>query len=215
VRWALGWNGTGYPKTFVVAQHIAREYPRTKTISEDFHIGTALRADGAVFHSHEKLTELVERAALVIDASANYRVSHYLSDLARQLGKPYVWVTTTPGAYGGVVGRIRPGKTFGCWHCFQRSLASGIIKMPADSGMKLVQPGGCMQATFVGAGVDSDVVSQLASRVAIATLCEGEPEGYRDFQWDVAVGDLYENGTPSPGEWTTYTLAVHPDCPAH
>ena len=162
---------------------------------------------------YEILERLIIESDIVIDAAASYRVSHFLADLAQEHGKPYLWLTTTHGAAGGVVGRVQPSKNRGCWHCFQRGLADGSIHLPADAGTDEVQPGGCSQPTFIGAGIDSDVIANQAARLAAATLCSGEDAGYPDFAWDVAVADLQRDGLSIAPEWTTHVLAARQDCP--
>ncbi|MFZ2170237.1 MAG: hypothetical protein WAW61_11440, partial [Methylococcaceae bacterium] len=155
-----------------------------------------------------------EQVDLIIDASASHRVSHFLADIAQELGKPYLWLTTTHGASGGVVGRIIPGKTDGCWHCFQHRLADGSIRLPADTGGEEIQPGGCSQPTFIGAGIDSDEIALLAARLAIATLSRGEPNGYPDFSWDVSIADMQRAGQSIVPDWTPYTLETSTTCTA-
>ena len=170
--------------------------------------------DGQPFSDYDFLRQRMAEADLVIDGTANYRVSHLLADIARRERKPYLWLTTTPGAAGGVVGRVVPGRTAGCWHCFQHALRAGEVMAPADHGSPHVQPRGCVHPTFVAAGIDSDEVSALAARVAVATLVAqtGEAGQESDFAWDVAVGDLFEGKRRSAGLWKTYALNVHPQC---
>src|SRR3546814_20646004 len=74
-----------------------------------------------------------------MDSSANQRISYFLSDRTEELGKQYVWLTTTHGAAGGVVGRVVPSKTKGCWHCFQHGLFDKSIRLPANNGSAEVQ----------------------------------------------------------------------------
>lgn len=210
VRWALGWQYAGFHKAQALALHLAHEYPYTSALPHHLHIGSP-NMPGEMT-DYQRLRSLGEACDLIIDATANHRVSHFLADLARELGKPFLWLTTTHGAVGGVVGRVVPGKTVGCWHCFQHGLADGSIPMPADSGGEAIQPGGCSQATFIGAGLDSDEVALLASRLAVATLASGAEGGYPDFGWNVAVADFCRDGFSIAPEWTTSLLHIHPNC---
>lgn len=212
VRWALGWQYSGLPKVTALATHLWNEYPYTKVEANYVRIGAPVEA-GESLSDYRLIRSISEKVDLIIDASANHRVSHFLADLAAELNKPYLWLTTTHGGAGGVVGRIVPKKTSGCWHCFQHSLADGSIRLPADAGSDEIQPGGCSQPTFIGAGIDSDEVALLAARVAVATLSSGETGGYPDFTWDVAVGDLARNGNSIAPDWTPYTLATNASCP--
>lgn len=212
IRWALGWNWSGATKAEALAGFIANEFPRTKPAGLTFRIGVRqLNPDGKSFSDYDFLREQVESADLVIDATASYLVNHLVADIARRQAKPYLWLSTTPGAAGGIVGRIVPGSTSGCWHCFQHHLAGGSLPSPADSGIADVQPGGCTHPTFVAAGVDSDEVAVLAARLAVATLSRGTEHG-RDFTWDVAIGDLVDGDHRIPGRWTEHVLGPHPLC---
>jgi hypothetical protein len=204
VRWSLGWEYAGLDKASALFWRLRFDYPYTKVSRYGCRIGQQ-RGD------QELVQQLISKADLVIDASAAHRVSHYLSDQCWYLRKPYLWLTATPGSAGGVVGRVFPGSS-SCWHCFQRAMAEGRIRLPQDGGTTDVQPGGCSQPTYIGAGLDSDEVPLLASRLAVATLCRGVPEAYSDFDWNGAVVDVARNGNPVAPEWTTYTWAARADC---
>jgi ubiquitin-protein ligase len=210
VRWALGWQFAGLHKAHALALHLEHEYPYTSVKPHHLHIGSPVSHGDMT--DYQRLRSISEDCDLIIDATANHRVSHFLADLARELGKPYLWLTTTHGAAGGVVGRVIPGRTAGCWHCFQHRLADGSIPLPADSGGETIQPGGCSQATFIGAGLDSDEVALLASRLAVATLVSGAEGGYPDFNWNVAVADFWRDGFSIAPEWATDQLHSHPSC---
>lgn len=212
VRWALGWQYAGLQKSSALSHYLTQEYPYTAAHAHNVHIGSI---DATVGPSeYQLIRSLCEQSELIIDSAANHRVSHFLADLARGLGKPYLWITTTHGAAGGVVGRIIPGKTEGCWHCFQHSLADGSIGLPADTGTPEIQPGGCSQPTFIGAGIDSDEIALLGARLAVATLSNGEANGYPDFLQDVFVADLNRNAQSIAPEWRSYNLPVNPTCRA-
>lgn len=208
VRWALGSRYAGLLKVVAMGFHIKNEYPYTKAVGHAFRIGAAFPQNPDA----KTLESLCEEVDLVVDATANFSVSYYLSDLCKYKETPYLWLTTTHGCQGGIVGRVIPGVDQGCWHCFQRSLGDGRISQPKDSGRDDIQPGGCSQSTFIGAGIDSDEVSLMAARLAVATLCRGEQNAYGDFDWNIAVGDFYnENGPISP-EWKRSNLEIHPQC---
>ena len=219
VRWAFGWEFAGFPKAEVIAHRVASDYPRTKATASTFRIGGFQQinpSDGLPFSDYDFLREEMRQVDLIIDATANYRVNHLLADVSRVEGKAYVWLSTTPGASGGVVGRVTPTATQGCWHCFQHAMAAGEIRYPADNGALDVQPRGCTHPTFVAAGIDSDEVSILASRLAVATLLaqDGGVGQASDFEWDVAVGDFFSADRRIESRWTTYPLHKHPDCSA-
>lgn len=213
IRWALGWGAAGMSKAEALGAYVASQYPRTKVDFIPLRIGLQLQnADGTPLSDYDLLRERLSRVDLVVDATASFRVNHLVADIARRESKPYLWLSTTPGAAGGIVGRVVPGKTAGCWHCFQRHLADKTLPVPKDGGAKFVQPGGCTHPTFVAAGVDSDEVAVLASRLAIATLTRGTPDA-KDFDWDVAVGDLATDSRRIAGRWAEHPLAKHAGCP--
>jgi molybdopterin/thiamine biosynthesis adenylyltransferase len=215
VRWALGWQFAGAAKARALTMELANQYPYTKVHACNARIGDLTPpAEREAKSDYDLIRSYASEADLIVDAAASYRVSHLLSDLAKEMGKPYLWLTTTHGAAGGVVGRVVPNKTGGCWHCFLRHLTDGSIARPADSGGGEIQPGGCSQPTFIGAGLDSDEIALLASRLAVATLCDGSQDGYPNFAWDVGVADLYANGNPIAATWKTYNLLAHQECPA-
>jgi len=209
VRWALGWQYTGLQKTTALVSHIAHEYPYTTVEGHNLRIG-APPIPGA--NDYAILHRLATEVDIIVDAAASHRVSHFLADLAREIGKPYVWLTTTHGAAGGIVGRVQPSKSNGCWHCFLRDLGDGTIRLPADLGTDEIQPGGCSQPTFIGAGIDSEAIATLAARLAVATLCSDAAVGYPDFTWDVAVADVQRDGLSIAPEWTSYNLTGRQDC---
>lgn len=216
VRWGLGWRYAGLNKAQALLNHIGTDYPYTKVNGYPLRIGNLSPPSEA--SDYQLVRSLTESVDLVIDAAASHTVSHFLADLCKEAGKSYLWLTTTPGCAGGVVGRIRTGQGPGCWHCFQHGLGGGLgdgsIRLPADSGAPDIQPGGCSQPTFIGAGVDSDEVALLAARLAIATLCSGASDGYPGFEWDIAVGDFNRSGVALAPSWTTYKLNTINPCTA-
>lgn len=211
IRWAMGWRYAGLHKARALCSQIAIDYPYTKVRGASVRLG-AIPGDQQTQTDYELIYALAKSADLIIDATASLRVNHFLADLCREIDKTYLWLTTTPACSGGVVGRIRPGHTIGCWSCFQLGLADGKIQLPADWGGEEIQPGGCSQPTFIGAGVDSDEVAILASRLAVATLCSGVTDGYPDFDWDVAVGDLRGQKKSLAPMWTCYPLERNESC---
>lgn len=210
IRWALGWEYAAAHKATAMADHIAAHYPYTQAKPHDMYIGGPNAVGDA--SDYERLRCLAESSDLIVDASANHRVSHFLSDLAKELEIPFLWLTTTHGAAGGVVGRVIPKQGSGCWQCFQYALADESIPLPADTGAEEIQPGGCSQATFIGAGVDSDEVAILASRLAVATLAKHSCSSYPDFLWNVAIGSFLQDGHSIAPEWKTSTLPIHSRC---
>ena len=213
IRWALGWQHAGLDKALALTSYIRQEYPYTDVHGYSCRLGMISRPTENFFSDYDLIRELICGSNLVIDASANHRVSHFLSDLARELGKPYVWLTTTHGCAGGIVGRQTTQRNNGCWQCFLQQLGDGSIQLPPESTDKVIQPGGCSQSTFIGAGIDSDEIALLGGRLAVATLCRGE-DAYPDFNWNVAVCKVQHERISIAPEWTTYPLNPHSACPS-
>lgn len=205
VRWALGLESVGLDKTLALAQRVQSEYPRVSVVPHRWRVGIDTGAMVA-------LEQLVKEADLVVDAAASHPLSALLSDLCWALQRPYLWLTTTPGARSGAVGRVvRQGQ--GCWHCYVQAMTSGDIPTPLAADERAVQPGGCGQPTFIGAALDSDEIALLASRLAVATLSQGAEEGYPDFEWQVAIGHLFQGKSSMVPSWTTHTIEPRVDCP--
>jgi molybdopterin/thiamine biosynthesis adenylyltransferase len=62
--------------------------------------------DGNDQRQDEKLEELIAAHDLVFDATAEIGLQYLLADACRRLGKPYVAVWATEGAWGGAVARL-------------------------------------------------------------------------------------------------------------
>lgn len=206
-RWLMGFGVLGNSKAEALKSMLELNYPYATVHGFDHRIGTT---DCAI------LPRAFEGVDLILDATAEWCVSHYLANLAKELGIPYVWVTGTPGSFGGIVGRIVPNKTEGCWGCFQQKLRDGTIKNPSQEESPLIQPQGCFHPTFTGTGFDMDHVSLAAVRLVVSTLCSGQDGGYPDFDWDVGVVDLWDDtNAPIAPRWKTYPLTRHLNCNAH
>ena len=214
IRWALGWQYAGLRKVDALSKYIRENYPYTKVDGEKIILGFPnfdLPSPDGPISDYEMLRDRVRSVDVVIDAAASFRVSHFLSDLALELGKPYVWLTTTHGCAGGIVGRRVPGRGQGCWNCHILRLWDQSLPAPPEIEGESIQPGGCSQATFIGAGIDSEEIALMASRLTVATL-SGNAEGHMDFEWNVGVCEVYRNGRPIAPSWHTSNLDIHPDC---
>lgn len=211
-RWLIGWPAIGHYKAIVVAQFLLHQYPFVDTKGFAYRVGVP----SISFAESEKfMGEILEGAHLIIDCSATFTVSHYLSTLAWKRKIPYVWATGTPGSWGGITGRAVPGATNGCWKCFRHHLQDGRYREPAFDAAPNIQPVGCFSPTFTGTGFDMDHVSLMAVRLAVATLCRGAESGYLDFDWDIGLMDLWKNGKPIAPAWETHALARHEKCDMH
>ena len=231
VRWPLGLDIAGQAKLDVIASLIRAHYPWTRLDASCCHalrIGSP-RSPGDRA-STDRLATALDGVSLVYDATAEPGVQHYLSRLAECRGIPYVAIWGTHGAWGGVVLRIRPGQTEGCWACLRHAFNDGTIpEPPTDRATGEVQPAGCADPTYTGANFDLGQVALMGVRLAVATVCAADVgatagtdtrlrdaavgPAYPDFQWDVAVLALRDGeGRPTAPTWTTHALPRHPAC---
>ncbi len=210
VRWGFGLTAAGRKKTDVVKEFVDANYPYTKVIPYPHKIGSALNKEGS---DSEVLAEVFDDVDLIFDATAEVGIQHLLSDLAAEYHVPYICVSTRQGAWGGEVGRIRPGETPGCWMCLQKSLEKGKIPKPTSDPDKMLQPAGCASPTFTGTSFDIQEVSLFGVRLAVSTLTEKIEGTYPKADWDVGILSLRENKNEliAP-KWKTYILEPHPLC---
>jgi molybdopterin/thiamine biosynthesis adenylyltransferase len=210
IRWPLGISVAGLLKTETIKNLISDHYPYTQVVAITHRVG-ALRGNGTT--DLKILDELVDGADLVYDATAEVGIQHLLSDLARQRRLPYLCVSTTAGAWGGLVVRIRPGRTEGCWLCLQHALMDESIPSPPADPTGQTQPAGCADPTFTGASFDVGQIALAGIRLAISTLLDGKSGGYPNVDWDVAVISLRTSGGEiiAP-QFDTFKLNRHPSC---
>lgn len=217
VRWPLGLPSSGVSKAQALCQFISRHYPYTNTEGLRWRIGETrpLQRRAQSSTSWEEAWEWFWKdTSLVYDAAAEEGVSHYLSQQARKREIPYVAIYGTQGGWGGVALRIDPKQTEGCWMCFRHFLMDGTIERPAEDESGMIQPLGCSDPTFTGAGFDMSNISLMGVRLAVSTLCGNEKDGYPKIEWDVGVLSLRDaDGRPTTPNWKTNSLKRHPECP--
>ena len=220
VRWPLGLRAAGVQKLDVMVDLLQRDYPFTSVTGYSLKVGAP--QFGPEPSNASMMNDALDGVALVYDATAEYGVQHYLSEVARGKRLPYVGVSSTQGGWGGVVMRIRPGITRGCWACVQLGINDGTIEAPPfDAANGAVQPAGCAEPTYTGANFDLGHVALMGVRLAIATLCSAagaaasprSTSAYPDFDWDVGVLALRDtDGRSIAPTWRTYPLPPHPNC---
>lgn len=218
VRWPLGLSVAGVSKVNSLVGFLARNYPYVHVVSKMHHVG-AVRAgealvDPDVISDAIVIEEMLDGADLVYDATAELGVHDLLSQLAAERHIPYIYAHSTHGAWGGLVARIVPGRTEGCWLCLQYALNDLTIPLPPADPHGEVQPEGCASPTFTGTGFDVEQVANEGVRLAVGTLTGDVEGGYPDADWDVAILALRdETGRRIAPQWTTYALSQHPECP--
>lgn len=161
---------------------------------------------------HEETRRRVAAADILVDATADTAVQHYLADLARECGTAYLQAEATPGVWGGLVA-LYPPNADACWMCLQHHLDRTIPPLPSNSTPG-VQPPGCTEPTYTGTGFDLTTIAAHTARVMAAYLT-GDA-GYGNFDDNLFTVELRdESGRPIPPRWTARRLARHPDCGNH
>lgn len=208
VRWPLGLPIAGLTKQKALTDFISLHYPHTEVVGYKHKIGGLPNSES---RDNEVLEEIFDGCQVVYDATAELGIQYAISELARRSAVPYIAVSTTAGGWGGLVARITP-KT-GCWSCLQAWMTEGVIPTPPSDPRGAIQPAGCADPTFTGAGFDTALVAFEGVRMAVAELCS-ESGGYPHLTYDVAILSLRDaKGNSSPPTWRSFGLKQHPDCP--
>lgn len=218
VRWPLGFSSAGVGKVDSLVDFLSQNYPYVHVVPKRHHIGAVRTVEAVVdpdiISDAMVIEQMLDGASLVYDATAELGVHDLLSQLAAERQIPYIYAHSTHGAWGGLVARIVPGRTEGCWLCLQYALNDLTIPPPPADPRGEVQPEGCASPTFTGTGFDVEQVANEGVRLAVGTLTGETEGGYPDVDWDVAILALRdETGRRIAPQWTTYTLAQHPECP--
>lgn len=161
-----------------VVRHVADlgDAGRLKTHAVYHHV--MLHAPEAVVEPHDAtwdpdaLRQLVTRADVVVDATAEVPFNLLINDVCVRAGRPLVQVETTRRAAVGRVRVVRPGRD-ACLLCYT-ALAAGA---PA-SGYPVVPPGdqgeffdeGCGVPTVEAPAVDVEATANWAARTALWVL---------------------------------------------
>lgn len=161
---------------------------------------------------------------LLIDATAENGTAHFLADIARRAGKPYLRLWGTEGAWGGAVLLLDSGPESPCWYCYRLHLLDHANDEPKERRKWLpprapangqIQPRGCISPTFTGTGFDLAEVSLQAARMIVGLLCRGTDDSYRETGHNFAVLSMRHDDNPTLPTWTGHHLKPHPDCRNH
>lgn len=207
-RWPHGLRAAGNSKVETIRALIGANWPYTKIGGIPWRLGLGVvDADEG-----EILRKMLDGVELIMDATANTAANYALSDIAWAARLPYVIVSATEGAWGGIVARLEPGRT-GCFRCYYSALNNTIPLPPADLAHGSVTPTACSDTTFTGAGFDLTPLADEAVRIAVARLCEGVDGGYPSANWDVATLSLRDaDGNLTVPTWQGYELPARADC---
>jgi hypothetical protein len=139
VRWPLGFEYLGWKKGDALKSFIKQQWPFCTVEGLAWRIGAKRRSDEQILSSVD----------LIVDATAEIGVQRYLSDLAAELSKPMVLLSTTPGGWGGRFARFLPARrTEPCHACLCFYEAEGFITCPPADPNGTFQPVGCGDITF-------------------------------------------------------------------
>jgi ThiF family protein len=212
LRWPLGLSAAGRVKVEAIFRFLSENYPHTRVEKFCGMIGHGQRQPAPFYSDHRDLEQFL-KVNLLYDATAEPGIQLLLADLAAERGIPYLCVSTTPGAWGGVIFRQLPGPDRACWSCFQYAMRDGTVPTPLADPSGMLQPAGCAMPTFTGASFDIQTVSTMGVRMAVATLCSGYENAYPDLDWDVAVVNLRTpRGDSIAPQWHTAKLERHSEC---
>lgn len=208
-RWPLGLPFSGAPKVEALTAFINAHYPQTSiTMRAGFRLG---EPDANEMSAVQQFFEGVD---LVFDATAERGVQLFLSSKAQELCIPYVMAESRAGGWGGLVARIRPGVSGGCYYCLLHGLKDGSIKAPPAKEEDFIQPQGCISPTFTAASFDTSTISMAAVRLAVSTLIGEQQGAYPSIDHDIGVVSLrdHSRGLAMFPDWKTYPLGRHPNC---
>lgn len=207
VRWPLGAAAWGHQKLDALAAFLSREYPGTKVHLYPHCLGQAgPDVDGP--GDDDVLDPVLADVDLVIDGSASHGVTTLLADRCRAAGIPLITLFATPTLEGGAV--VRHAGNGGCPNCLAHAWHNNEISPPPGQGREdgLIQPPGCGERTFIGAGYDLQELSLQAVRLAVETL-SGEAAVDSVIQTLSFIGD---DGRRCPPSWRVDPLPRHPAC---
>lgn len=204
-RWPVGAQAANHSKVQFLAGLISDGYLYCSVSGYQMAIGHSASDPRVGVNEMDVLADVLDGSDLILDASANPAVNHVLSDLAFERGVPYLGVSATEGAWGGLVVRLERGRT-GCYLCLMSAL-DGPIPLPPSDESGRVAPVACLESTFTGPGFDLTPLADEAVRLAISRLSEEEDGGYPPASWDVETLALRDNeGRLIPATWKAYHL---------
>jgi hypothetical protein len=218
VRWPFGLAVAGKYKTDVLKDFIASNYPATKIKELNIKLGD-LRALGSTpteFFTDNHLPMMEQfftNCSIIIDASAEPAISHYLCFRAVKSAVPFISVWATEGALGGSILRTIPNSAEACWMCYQWYGVDRAVPIPPHDPSGKIQPIGCGDLSFTGAGFDLQNLAVAGVRMAVSTLCNGVDGGYPFLEKNLHILRLVdEQGVTIAPWWEAVLLKKHPKC---
>lgn len=216
VRWPFGFAAAGKKKVSVLSDFINKNYPYIQCETHDFKVGQLRDISSGNTPDQEVIDEILRDVDLVYDCTADLGVQHFLTDYVRNRRISYIGLAGTLGGWGGKIFRIRPWLKTGCWNCYRIACDEKSIPEPtsAPDQKGTVQPVGCADPTFTGAGFDMLQIALTGTRMAVSTLCEGTEGAYPTINWDfMHVSLRNDEGLIIPPKYEPYNIKPNPDCP--
>jgi len=173
VRHALDLHNTGEHKADAVAAAIQRISPSANVQVDRVHL-TGQESNAIVNGVLRKLG----RCDMLIDATASPRLFNLLAAVALTAEKPMLWVEVFGGGIGGLIARSRPSKEPSpvtirqAFHQF--TVDHPATEFEAVAQYAVEEDGHVLTAT----DADVNVVSGLATQLALDTLIGREPSAY-------------------------------------
>jgi molybdopterin/thiamine biosynthesis adenylyltransferase len=199
----------GLGKATAASEMARRTRPGIVAVSIDAQIGLPRNPEVPISESTTAtLASSVAEASLVIDATAEIAVHEVLADMARSYATPLVIGEAVAGAWGGSIAYVPPASD-ACWNCLEYFLQDNAHVLPPSDPL-LVQPPGCAEPTFTGAGFDLSEIALHVSRVAVGNLLTPTESVTLDT---VALRD--SNGRRTLPRWTQHVIQRDARCQWH
>lgn len=135
----------------------------------------------------EYIRDALKGVDLIVCAVGHSPTERYTDEIARLMDIPVVYTYASGGAWSGRAFRVIPDAT-GCYHCHQYRIEDGSIpslRQPLESGA--IYEAGCVGPAFPGSGVDTGIIANMATRLAIQTLLRTDPTAYELSPYDHIV----------------------------
>ncbi|KQT94136.1 hypothetical protein ASG49_04290 [Marmoricola sp. Leaf446] len=217
VRWAGALAMDGVPKAVALAHDVLDTQAHTRLELLGARVGHTRGSMGqqanSVGDQHGDLVRRLPDLDLVVDATANRSVQHYLSVQARDHGVAYMRADAQYGVWSGLVGLQRPGGEV-CWMCWMHHVNDQTIPTLLSDPDGEIQPPGCGAPTYVGTAFDLAPIAAESVRMATSYLTEtGEADRH---PFDVMTLRLRDHdGRLTVPTWEGHELERHPACPNH
>lgn len=208
VRHALDISAVGIAKSVGLARHVAAVHAGINVVPCIARVGR-IRRSGEDDFFKDFPRNVVSEADLVIDATAEIAVHEVLAEMCRDLQKPCLIAEGTHGAWGGMVG-VFPSSGTSCWNCLELSIQSGGVELPMANEDGRLQPPGCSEPTFTGAGFDMNEIALHGARRAVMELLEASDEA--TFE---TVDLRSVDGRRIAPRWSSTGIARHAECEWH